>query len=1021
MRKPWFFLTICLFMALSHTVLAQFELFPNDNRPLFDDNDPLLDSIGEIWSAGNELEAMAALKEEYQLQVKRGDDFRIFMTISRVLRGYLLSYRAVGDTDDFPLDSAALWNNRLQKWAKAKGFEDYEGMMMMQHHTLNAYMDMLRFNFEAGTVHLDSALRAYPSGAYRSIWEEDVFINSQVFANTRIESRVDTLFKYLRIFEQRLNAKVSELYTEDYEEMLYQGYGDAYSHSGDYLKAIQYHLESWRRIEARGGTMKRQSKPWVLFRLSSNFFFLERFEEAIRYTKILVDESLKNIDPNDLRMIQNYNLLGISYNSIGQSDSAYYWLNKSLEVLEANGDQGPNRAYLTLNIGTVYQKKQDFKRAEGYFRTAIKDLQNLYGYFHPYTAVVHQYAAFNYKDKGEHLRSLYHLDSALRSSYPQHTEGPLKAPEYTTNLTTLQLEILQDIVKQLVRVYEQESEDMKYLLATLDFVDLINELLQSVRNATDQSNSLLYANQKYKDVYETGLRACHLAYAKTNDPTYISKALNYMSLSKSILLLEELGEFEQVANPAISDSLRWAFATTKKAIALNDRKILELMSTSLLNDSIAAINLEKMARVRQMDQIRIKIKEALAEDIPDPLEEVTGLDEYRTRLDDQGEDALLEIFMWSSDIFLLGVSQKNSYLHRVPNDSTFKQLLNQTVQGLKRPIEFKQAIDEEQGFLNAAYQLKELLLAPILSGFEKDAVQNIKIIADGLLNELPFELLLLEKPSASVSDYKGLNYLMNQYGISYALSSRVKNSVNEPKGSGLLGMGFIGEGVADERAELGGLPGAEAEIKYLRGQFDGEFYLSQRGTKQAFLEKAGDYDVIHLALHGRADLNDRLNSKLFFNGEDDYQLDITDLYSVNLKSRMVVLSACESGLGSLDSGEGTFSVARGFAAAGVPSIVTSLWNVNDQAGAEVIKAFYGHLESGMEKDKALQKAKLDYLQTTDNITSHPYYWGSFVMIGDPTPIALEPASDNRLYLLVLVFLIVVAQAVLRKRKARHSQ
>ena len=102
---------------------------------------------------------------------------------------------------------------------------------------------------------------------------------------------------------------------------------------------------------------------------------------------------------------------------------------------------------------------------------------------------------------------------------------------------------------------------------------------------------------------------------------------------------------------------------------------------------------------------------------------------------------------------------------------------------------------------------------------------------------------------------------------------------------------------------------------------------------------------------------------------------------------MVTLSACQTGFGKLQKGEGMLSLARAFNYAGVPSIVTTLWKINDQSTSEIMKFFYKNLSDGLSKKEALRQAKLSYLNANDDaLLRHPYYWSGIVMTGNTMPL-----------------------------------
>jgi LPXTG-motif cell wall-anchored protein len=101
---------------------------------------------------------------------------------------------------------------------------------------------------------------------------------------------------------------------------------------------------------------------------------------------------------------------------------------------------------------------------------------------------------------------------------------------------------------------------------------------------------------------------------------------------------------------------------------------------------------------------------------------------------------------------------------------------------------------------------------------------------------------------------------------------------------------------------------------------------------------------------------------------------------------MVVMSACNSGSGTLYQGEGLMSLARGFILAGAASVIKTAWDVNDEVSATIISAFYYNLSKGMQKDEALRKAKLDYLKASPPSQANPYYWAAYEVMGDDSPV-----------------------------------
>jgi len=157
----------------------------------------------------------------------------------------------------------------------------------------------------------------------------------------------------------------------------------------------------------------------------------------------------------------------------------------------------------------------------------------------------------------------------------------------------------------------------------------------------------------------------------------------------------------------------------------------------------------------------------------------------------------------------------------------------------------------------------------------------------------------------------------------------------------------------------------------------------------------------YIAFQNEADSTAVNNSRLYVN----------ELYNLELNADLVVLSACETGLGELKRGEGVISLARGFTYAGAKSTLTSLWSVNDAQTTKLMESFYTNLKDGMTKDKALRKAKLDYLNN-ENLNA-PYFWAGFIPAGDMSAIS---SNTNYWYWALGILIALLLAWFLFKRK-----
>jgi len=207
------------------------------------------------------------------------------------------------------------------------------------------------------------------------------------------------------------------------------------------------------------------------------------------------------------------------------------------------------------------------------------------------------------------------------------------------------------------------------------------------------------------------------------------------------------------------------------------------------------------------------------------------------------------------------------------------------------------------------------------------------------------------------------------------------------------------------------------EVEQIQKIMGGDLLIGSAATKSNFKEIADKYRIIHLSTHGKANRVNGDFAFLTFHQErenvETAQLFNIELYNLQFNADMVVLSACETGIGELRNGEGSISLARGFAIAGAKSIITSLWYVSDARTPILMKKFYQNLQNKrMDKSTALHQAKYDYWKNSPKY--HPYYWAAFVPIGDMQPI--NNSYPRWIYIFVLLIAGFFIQFTYRKSR-----
>jgi CHAT domain-containing protein len=253
--------------------------------------------------------------------------------------------------------------------------------------------------------------------------------------------------------------------------------------------------------------------------------------------------------------------------------------------------------------------------------------------------------------------------------------------------------------------------------------------------------------------------------------------------------------------------------------------------------------------------------------------------------------------------------------------------------------------------LRALYDLLFRKIGPIIEQ------RRVVVVPHRALHYLPFQAL-----------HDGTNYVIEEREISYAPSALVlQQCLDRPKqsfNSALL------MGVADEQ-----IPRVRAEIETIARAFTSAFsFLDASATSEVLRANSSGVDVLHLACHAHFRSDNPLFSSLQLG---DGWLTVRDAMHLKLGCGLVTLSACETGVNAVAPGDELIGLARGFMAAGSPSVLISLWTVDDQATADLMVEFYHQLRNAQTPSGALRAAQIKLLKRTP----HPFFWSPFVLVG----------------------------------------
>ncbi len=399
-------------------------------------------------------------------------------------------------------------------------------------------------------------------------------------------------------------------------------------------------------------------------------------------------------------------------------------------------------------------------------------------------------------------------------------------------------------------------------------------------------------------------------------------------------------------------------------------------------------------------------------------------------------------------------TNENTYLFVLSKNSFNTIKIDIKLNHLKRIISqissyFSNNADVQKDFYNqdlfsfnaeAANDLYKILFVPAKKYLTED--QDVIIIPSVELVSIPFEFLVTSyDKSESPYNYSNKQFLIYDYNISYSTSATVfiDEQLNMLKNNGsslVMGNPSINsneEGYAERRGlleESGGLP---RNIALLPLKYSGEeinevsqilntnkVLTEKEATETNFKENAQLSRVIHLSTHSFLFNKQPL---IFFSNsydpDNDGFLEASEISQLKLNSDLVVLSSCNSGLGSVDESEGILGMTKAFFEAGSKSVVVSLWEVNDKYTSKFMQLFYERLDEGFNKSKALRLAKIDFIK---KYSANPYFWGAFVLSGNIGKLNIVKSAYSAKYIFVILAIILLSIALVlfikRKRQLK---
>lgn len=472
------------------------------------------------------------------------------------------------------------------------------------------------------------------------------------------------------------------------------------------------------------------------------------------------------------------------------------------------------------------------------------------------------------------------------------------------------------------------AESEGNLKEAIDFYQKAIDVIERQRSTINTEASKIGFVGNKQQVYHKLIRAL---FAEEQQ----ARAFEYVERSKSRALVDLLASKKDFA----------ASGTNPQQVA------------SLLNELDTQ---EAEARVQKIESVRgsraVEVKQRLQSVSPELASLVTVAPVAAANIQSllQPDETLVEYYYEGDDLYAFIVTREGMKAVKL-NGAELVDDVRQFRAALKQP--------HSQSYVAPSRKLYDRLIKPLEASLNH---KELLIVPHGVLHYLPFDALL-----------SGNEYLLDRYSIRQLPSASVLQFLKGRQASPSAGVLALGN------PDLGNpkydLKCAQDEAEAIAKDFpQAKVLVRKDATKTAFETLGPQFAYLHFATHGQFDPDKPLNSGLLLakDAKSNGFLSLGDLYSLRLHADLVTLSACETGLGKVSTGDDVVGLTRGFLYAGSNTIVASLWEVDDQATSYLMEEFYANLKKG-NKREALRQAQL----ATKKKYEHPYYWAAFELTG----------------------------------------
>jgi CHAT domain-containing protein/Flp pilus assembly protein TadD len=920
------------------TLMQALTLARSLNAPVIEAR--VLSNLGAAYSGNGDFDNALRYYQEALGIVRNTED--------RASEGFIL--RGIADTYATQGTYTQTNESLLMALTVARDSNDSSG----EGATLNRLGDMYTNlgEYEEATTYYEQALAIARKIQDRAMEIVSLVSLGGIYTNQDQHQRaLDVTQQALKIARDSKNRAsegrvLGNLGTVYYSQGLFAAALDTYGEALDILRSVGDRQAESATLVGNGAALER----------------LGQYADALRS----YDQALDLVRSAGARRIESKTLRNICslYTQVRLYKKAEVACQQALPLAQQVGDQ-IEEALITAQIGSIYYNQGQLPESLVQYQRVLDLLINVDAPAQKSRVLTN--IGSIYEDQSKYADALAVDTEALHiveTRGDRQAEGRIRAAighiylsqkDYKNALTFY--ESARTIMREIGDVFGEErvlynmgliSEDQRDFKEALAFYEESLALAEQVRASASLEELKTGLESGSITTYEHAIRILVQLNRR-------SEAFELSERARARTFLDQLGNTRLATEGSAGEKLQQQEHLLRAELAtLRTNLIRERAKHSQQPDAEVVQTLSEQLRQRQTEYEDLLTRLKLSNPEYASLVSVSSLTLTDTQKLIDERTTLLSYFTTPDEI-LIFVITRNGFRAVEVTASTAKleELISQQSAGLSQPTQ------------DSSRALYDLLISPIEKYLSTDVVG---IIPHGPLHYVPFAAL-----------YDGKEYLLNKYVIFHLPSASsyyyIKMKGNKAEQTLLA----VGQG------QIEGLPTLHYvtdEAEHIADLYGSKALTGTSATEGLLVSRSKDYNIIHIAAHGQLSPDSPIFSSLALAPDTDHDgfLEVHEIYGMDLRNcGLVVLSACQTNLGPASRGDEIVALNRAFLYAGAPTVIASLWTVDDEATSNLMLSFYSHLRSGKSKAEALREAQKE----TRARFASPYYWAGFVLNGDP--------------------------------------